>query len=100
MSTSPEDLQIRALFEDEALPPRHDPAFIHAVAQRIARRRLIEELVGWGVMSLLTAMVLWAAGPVLAPFLKPAREVLTLLLPAVAVVTGVLIVAHPRTHAA
>lgn len=100
MSVSPEDLELRALFEADSLPPRHDPDFIHAVALKVARQRLVEELVGWGVMSLVAAMVLWAAGPLLAPFVKPAAAGLALLLPAIAVLSGVLVLVHPRTHGA
>lgn len=98
MSVSPEDLSLRALFEAEAPPPRHDPDFVYAVAMRVARRRLVEEVVGWGMMSLVVAVVLWALGPVLAPFAKPVAAALTVLLPPLAVIAGVLILAHPRTH--
>ena len=96
---SPEDLQLRALFEADTPPARHDPDFVHGVALRVARRRLIEELVGWGMMSLVAAVVLWALGPILAPFAKPAAAVVALLSPSLAVIAGVLILAHPRTHA-
>lgn len=97
MPASPEDLEIFALFEVDA-PPRHDHSFVLLVAERVARHRLIEELVGWGVGSVLVAMVLWAIGPVLASFAKPAGVVLTLLLPPLSVIVGVLILVHPRTH--
>lgn len=100
MSASPEDLELKALFEADAPPPRHDPDFIHAVAMKVARQRFLEELVGWGAMSVVAAMVLWAAGPVLAPFAKPAAAVLGLALPAIAVLAGVLVLVHPRTHGA
>jgi hypothetical protein len=99
MSVSPEDLELKALFAADE-PPRHDHGFVAEVAERVARQRLIEELVGWGMASLIAAVVLWALGPVLAPFAKPLATLATLFLPAIAVLTGVAILVHPRTHPA
>lgn len=97
MSASPEDLAIRALFTADE-PPRHDYAYVALVAERVARHRLVEELVGWGVGALVAAVILWALGPVLAPLARPFANLLAIFLPAIAVLTGVMILVHPRTH--
>ena len=97
MSASPEDFELRALFAVDE-PPRHDPMFVARVAESAARHRLIEDLVGWGMLSLVAAVVLWALGPVLAPLARPFANLLAIFLPAIAVLTGVVILVHPRTH--
>ena len=97
MSVSREDLELRALFAADE-PPRHDPMFVARVAERAARHRLMEDLVAWGIASLVAAVVLWALGPVLAPLARPFADLLAIFLPAIAVLTGVVILVHSRAY--
>ncbi len=87
--------ELAALFASD-LPPAHDAGFLVAVSRRVARRRLMLELARLAVGSALLALVLWAVAPVLAPMVKPFASPLLVLTPVLAVVAGVLVLAHPR----
>ena len=47
--------------EDEA--PAHDPAFVIAAMQRLARRRLVLNVLSLAPLAAAAAAVLWALGP-------------------------------------
>ncbi len=92
------DLELRALFESDA-PPAHDADFVVAVARRAARRKLMGEL-AWGVLTTaISALILWALGPVLLPVLRPLGTTALMFAPLVVFAAAVLFLVHPRSGA-
>lgn len=92
------DLEAQALEALFALdtPPAHDPMFVMAVTQRVLRRRLVRDLLGGVFTSAVSALLLWALGPVLAPVLKPVADTLLLFMPLLTIAAVVLWLTHPR----
>jgi len=96
MSEYEHEIDLQALFADD-LPPRHDPDFDAGVMRRIARRRLVLELAWGGLMAAVSALILWALGPVLEPVVKPLGQAVLYVAPFVTVVAVALFLIHPRT---
>ncbi|MBW8814371.1 MAG: hypothetical protein JF588_13165 [Caulobacterales bacterium] len=67
------DARLRALFaEDE--PPARDPAFVAAVAHRLERRRLAQDVAWLAAAAAVGGLVLWALWPGLQPLLAAAGQ--------------------------
>lgn len=88
------DDRLKALFAQDA-PPARDPAFSAAVMEGLARRRCLQDLAFLATMSLVGAVALWAAWPVLHPALTalsgelaPAAVAVAVALSALAVLGG------------
>jgi len=90
------EIDLAALFADDG-PPAHDADFITAVVRRAGRQRLAFELVWSGLVAALSALVLWAVGPVLAPVVKSLAAVFAVFAPIGLLAASVLFLAHPRT---
>ena len=88
-------LDLDALFALDT-PPAHDADFVVAVAQGVARRRLVMELGGMALAMAILALLLWALGPVLAPVLKPVADTALVFMPILAVAGAVLWLTNPR----
>jgi hypothetical protein len=89
-------IDLEALFADD-LPPYHDLAFEAGVMKRVARRRLALELAWGALVAAISALILWALGPVLVPVLKPVGQTLLIFAPLVAVAATAAFLIHPRT---
>jgi hypothetical protein len=63
------DDRLKALFAMDE-PPARDPAFSASVMADIARRRFLMDVAMLSGVSILGALVLWAAWPALAPLLS------------------------------
>ncbi len=87
------EFDLQALFAADA-PPAHDADFVTVVVRRASRQRLAFEIAWAALVAALSALVLWAVGPVLAPVVKPLAAVFV---PAGLVTAAVLFLAHPRT---
>ncbi len=85
-----------ALFADDA-PPAYDADFLAAVVRRTGRQRLAFELAWLGLTAALSALVLWAIGPVLAPVFRPLAPVFAVFAPIGLFAAAVLFLVHPRT---
>lgn len=91
---SPADDRLKALFAlDE--PSVRDPAFSAEVMGRLVRHRCLQEMAFLATMSLVGALSLWAAWPVLEPALTalsgrlaPAAVAAALALSALAILGG------------
>jgi hypothetical protein len=90
------DIDFDALFAQD-LPPRHDGEFVAAVAHRVSRRRLAFELAWGALVAAVSALVLWAVGPVFAPVLKPVGQTLMMFAPLAAIAATAAFLIHPRT---
>lgn len=90
------DIDLDVLFAQD-LPPRHDGEFAAAVARQISRRRLAFELAWGALVAAVSALLLWAVGPVFTPILKPVSETLLMFAPLVAVAATAAFLIHPRT---
>jgi len=90
------EVNLAALFADDG-PPAHDADFVAAVVRRAGRQRPAFELVWSGLVAALSALVLWAVGPVLAPVVKPLAAVFAVFAPIGLIAASVLFLAHPRT---
>jgi hypothetical protein len=90
------ELDFAALFAVEA-PPAHDAAFVADVIRRSGRQRLAFELAWSGLVAALSALVLWAVGPVLAPVVRPLAGAAAVFAPIGLVAAAVLFLVHPRT---
>ncbi|MFC3070221.1 hypothetical protein [Phenylobacterium soli] len=91
---NPADERLKALFATDE-PPARDPAFSAEVMAQLARRRCLQDLAFLGSMSLVGAISLWAAWPVLQPALTalsgqlaPAAVAAALALSALAILGG------------
>jgi hypothetical protein len=93
------DLELRALFASDA-PPAHDADFVVAVARRAARRKLMGELVWGALTTAISALILWALGPVLLPALRPIGATALMFAPLVVFAATVLFLVHPRSGVA
>lgn len=90
----PADDRLKALFAADE-PPARDPAFSAQVMERLARRCWLQDLAFLGTTSLVGAISLWAAWPVLQPALTalsgqlaPAAVAAALALSALAILGG------------
>ncbi len=90
------DAELQALFALDA-PAARDADFVLAVVRRAHRQRLAFEIVWLGLVASLSALVLWAVGPVLAPVARPLAGLAALFAPLVLSVGAVLVLVHPRT---
>ena len=81
------DAKLAAFFA-AAEPPARDYAFTAEVMGRVARRKLIEEMAGLSLASLLGAVMLWALWPNMAPVLGELSQALAPAAGAVLVVMG------------
>ena len=88
------DDRLKVLFAMDE-PPARDPAFSTAVMAEIARRRFLVDVAMLSGVSLLGALVMWAAWPALAPLLmtlgrdlSPVMACLTLAATAVILLEG------------
>ena len=90
------EADLAALFAVDA-PPVHDADFVTAVVRRAGRQRLAFELAWSGLVAALSALVLWAVGPVLAPVIKPLAAVFAVFAPIGLLAAAVLFLTHPRT---
>jgi len=87
---------LEALFAEDA-PAAYDADFVDAVVRRAGRQRLAFELAWSGLVAALSALVLWAVGPVLAPVFKPLAAVAAVFAPLGLTAAAVLFLVHPRT---
>ncbi len=87
---------VAALFAEDA-PPAHDAEFVAAVVRRTGRQRLAFELAWSGLVAALSALVLWAVGPVLAPVIRPLAGVAAVFAPIGLFAAAILVMVHPRT---
>jgi len=67
--TDPERLLDGLWAEDE--PPKHDPAFVFAVMEKVARRRLLFRVAALVPATAAVSAALWALGPVIGAGLAP-----------------------------
>ncbi len=90
------ELDLAVLFAEDA-PPAHDDAFVADVVSRAGRQRLAFELAWSGLVAALSALVLWAVGPVLAPVVRPLAGGLAVFAPIGLFAAAILFLVHPRT---
>jgi len=90
---APIDLEV--LFAADK-PPAHDADFVVSVMRQAARRKMVWDLAGTGLVAALSALVLWALGPVLLPVLRPVSLTLLMFMPVIATVLSILVLVHPR----
>jgi hypothetical protein len=79
------DAKLAAFFA-AAEPPARDYAFTAEVMDKVARRKLVEDMAGLSLISLLGAVILWALWPSFAPVIRDLSHALAPVAGAVLVV--------------